>query len=179
MAGKFDLIVSGMTITDERKKAVLFSDPYYDAGLLVLISKTKAPSLKTAADLNKPDVRLAVKQGTTGDIYAQKSLPKATLVRLESESDAANSVRLGKADAFVYDKPFLALYQSVNGDKTQLLDGLLSKEQFGVAARPSDGTLVAAFNSWLAQWRKQGSYDAAITKHFVTMPWKGSIQKLW
>jgi polar amino acid transport system substrate-binding protein len=179
MANKFDLIVSGMTITEERKKAVVFSDPYYDAGLLALIQRSKADKLKTFADLDHPGHKVTVKQGTTGDIFAQKTLKKAKIIKLESEADAATSVQLGKADAFIYDKPFLKLYSSLNPERTMVLDDLLSKEQFGVAARPKDADLIAAFNVFLAEWRSSGGYDAAIKKNFETMPWQAKIKKLW
>ncbi len=179
MAGKFDLIVSGMTITEERKKAVVFSDPYYDAGLLVMISAAAKEKFQNLSDLDKPDIKIAVKQGTTGDIFAKKTVKNAAVVKLESESDAANSVLLGKVDAFVYDKPFLKLFAGMKDGKVKLLEDLLSQEQFGAAARPQDKSLVASFNEFLKTWKASGGYAAAMDTHFVQMPWKSKIEKLW
>lgn len=179
MANKFDLIVSGMTITEERKKAVAFSDPYYDAGLLVMISNTAKDQFQKLKDLDKPGVKIAVKQGTTGDIFAKKIIKQATIVKLESEADAANSVLLGKVDAFIYDKPFLKLFVGMKENKAKLLEDLLSQEQFGAAARPQDKNLIAAFNDFLKNWRSSGGYATALEKHFVQMPWKSKIEKLW
>jgi polar amino acid transport system substrate-binding protein len=179
MAGKFDLIVSGMTITEERKKAVLFSDPYYDAGLLVMISAAAKDKFKKLADLDKPNIKVAVKQGTTGDIFAKKTIKNASILKLESEADAANSVLLGKVDAFIYDKPFLKLFAGMKDSKAALLEDLLSQEQFGAAARPQDKNLIASFNEFLKAWRSSGGYAAAMDKHFVQMPWKSKIEKLW
>jgi polar amino acid transport system substrate-binding protein len=179
MAQKFDVIVSGMTITEERKQAVAFSTPYYDAGLQALYSANTTATYATLADLDKTGLKIAVKQGTTGDIYSKKTFKNATLVQLESEADAANSVRLGKVDAFIYDKPFLSLFASLNSDKVRLMDGLLSTEQFGVAARKKDQDLLDAFNTFLQKWKESGSYDKAIEKHFVAMPWKAQLGKIW
>lgn len=179
MAKKFDVIVSGMTITDDRRKVVAFSDPYYDAGLVALIPKNRATTWTSLSDLDRPELRIAVKQGTTGDFFVKKSMNKAQIIKLESEADAASSVILGKTDAFIYDKPFLTLYQSLNPGRTVVLKGLLSQEQFGVAARPADKELLDAFNTWLANWRKTGGYKDTMTLHFETMPWKSSLGKLW
>lgn len=179
MAQKFDVIVSGMTITEERKKAVAFSDPYYDAGLQALYSAKTSHTFVALSDLDQPGLKVAVKQGTTGDIFAKKTFQKATIVKLESEADAANSVGLGKVDAFVYDKPFLSLFASLNKEKVRVMDGLLSTEQFGVAARKKDQDLLDAFNVFLKKWKAEGQYDKAVEKHFVTMPWKSQLDKMW
>ena len=106
VARKFDVIVSGMTITEERKKTLLFSEPYYQAGLVAMVSSKKKEKVKTAADLNHPTISIAVKVGTTGDIFASKAYPRARLRKLDSQSDCENAVALGKVDAFIYDKPF-------------------------------------------------------------------------
>ncbi|MEN9810224.1 MAG: hypothetical protein RLZZ488_1791 [Pseudomonadota bacterium] len=175
VAKKFDLIVSGMTITDERKKTVLFSDPYYRAGLLALVSNKHKDSIKSAADLNRSGLNIAVKVGTTADQYAVKNFPKATVRKLDSESDCANSVSLGKVDVFIYDKPYLDLFASKNAQKVYLLKDNLTVEDFGVAARKSDAQLIAAFNSYLAEWKKSGGYDRSLRTHFVEMPWAASM----
>lgn len=179
MAGKFDLIVSGMTITPERAQVVLFSEPYYKAGLKLLLKPDLASSIKTLSDFDKKTFRLAVKQGTTGDIFASKEFKHVQIIKLESESDAANSVILGKADGFLYDKPFVDLFTVLHKDKVLALPETLSNEVFGVAARPKDRDLIEAFNKFLAKWKATGGYDATIKRHFEEMPWKNKIEKMW
>lgn len=175
IAKKFDLIVSGMTITEERKKTVLFSEPYYRAGLLALVSSKHKDSIKGPADLNRSGLNIAVKVGTTADTYAVKQFPKATVRKLDSESDCANAVALGKVDAFIYDKPYLDLFAAKNAQKVYLLKENLTVEDFGVAARRADTTLIAAFNDFLKNWKKSGGYDKALRTHFVDMPWAASM----
>ncbi|NBW83032.1 amino acid ABC transporter substrate-binding protein [bacterium] len=175
MAKKFDLIVSGMTITDERKKTVLFSSPYYRAGLLALVAGKRKESVRKAGDLNSVGFNIAVKVGTTADQFAAKTFPKATIRKLDSESDCANAVALGKVDAFVYDKPYLELFAAKNTQKVFLLPDNLTVEDFGVAARKSDSTLVAAFNEYLTNWKKNGGYDRSIKTHFIEMPWASTM----
>jgi polar amino acid transport system substrate-binding protein len=170
MAKKFDVIASGMTITPERAKVVLFSKPYYKAGLtaLVAVGNTKLVSFES---LNNPTTTLALKVGTTGDIYSSKNLTKAQVKKFDSESDAAMAVLLGKVDSFVYDKPFLELFAGRHKTKLKTLPGLLSEEEFGYGLRRSDTELANALNTFLDESRKNGFYDSLIRKHFVDMPW--------
>lgn len=175
MAKKFDLIVSGMTITEERKRTVLFSDPYYTAGLLALVSNKKKDVVKSVSDLNRAGLNIAVKVGTTGDHHVAKAFPKATLRKLDSESDCANAVSLGKVDAFIYDKPYLELFASRNPTKVFVLKENLTVEDFGVAARKSEAALIASFNAFLKSWRASGAYDRSIKTHFVEMPWASAL----
>lgn len=175
VARKFDLIVSGMTITDERKKTLLFSDPYYEAGLVALVASKSKSKIKSPKDLNNPSVTLAVKVGTTGDIYASRAFAKAKLRKLDSQSDCANAVALGKVDAFIYDKPFLQLFASKFSKKTFVLDEKLTEERFGVAARKADSKLIAAFNDFLKKWKADGGYERSHKTHFVDMPWAAQM----
>ncbi len=172
MAGKYDVIASGMTITEDRAKAVLFSDPYYAAGLKVLLTAQGGTQFKTLKDLDKPTVTVVVKLGTTGDIFATKELKQAKLRRLDGEADAAQSVLLGKADAFIYDKPYIDIYASTQKAKVALLPVQLTTENFALAAKKSDTELVQAFNAFLKDWRAKGGYDKAFKANFEDLTWK-------
>lgn len=175
VARKFDVIVSGMTITEERKKTLLFSEPYYEAGLVALVSSKSKVKIKSPKDLNQPSVTLAVKVGTTGDIHASRAFAKAKLRKLDSQSDCANAVALGKVDAFIYDKPFLQLFASKFSTKTFVLDEKLTEEKFGVAARKADSKLIDAFNAFLKKWKADGGYERSYKTHFVDMPWAAQM----
>ncbi|WP_141733144.1 transporter substrate-binding domain-containing protein [Oligoflexus tunisiensis] len=172
MASKYDLIASGMTITPERAKIVLFSKPYYDAGLKILIGKKLEGQVKNLAALDNEKYTVLVKLGTTGDIFATKNLKKAKIRRMDSEADAAQSVVLGRGDAFIYDKPFMEIYESGHKGKVVLLPDLLSTESFGLAARKTDKDLIEAFNSFLDAWKANGGYDAAFKAMFQDLTWK-------
>lgn len=175
VAKKFDMIVSGMTITEERKRTLLFSEPYYRAGLLALVSAKHKESIKSQADLNRVGLNIAVKVGTTADQFAVKNYPKAVVRKLDSESDCANAVSLGKVDVFIYDKPYLELFASKNSAKVFLLKENLTVEDFGVAVRKNDKNLIESFNTFLKNWRASGAYDRSLKTHFVEMPWAAAM----
>jgi polar amino acid transport system substrate-binding protein len=175
---KFDVIVSGMTITDERSKAVLFSSAYYKAGLTALVSKKASEKIKTGKDLDSPSVTIAVKLGTTGDIFVKKSFTKAQTKQFDTEADAATAVRMGKVDAFIYDRPYVELFAKKNEGKVVALQTLLTEEDLGLAARKSDQALVDSFNGFLKRWKESGEYEKTKKKHFVDMPWVADFPEL-
>lgn len=179
LSKKYDVIVSGMTITPERAKTVSFSNPYYAAGLKVMVNTKSAATIKSAKDLDSSKVKLATKLGTTGDIYAGKKLKKAKIRKFDREADAAQSVLFKQTDAFVYDKPYLELFVSSKGKGLSLLPGLLSEENFGLATRKKDKALLAAFNSFLAKWRASGDYKTAYDAAFVNMTWRKKFPELF
>lgn len=99
--GKVDAVISSMTITEDRKKTVDFSDPYAHSYLALLVNKNS--SVSSSADLNKKGIVVDVKKGTTGNVYADKNLTNATVNALTSENACVTEVVQGKADAFIYD----------------------------------------------------------------------------
>lgn len=175
MTNKYDLIVSGMTINPERSKVVLFSDPYYEAGLMTLLASKNTGKIKSVADLDQKGKVLALKLGTTGDIYASKTFKNAELRRLDSEADAAQAVALGKADAFIYDKPFVEIFAVTRAGKVSVLSDIVSKENLGVAAHPKNKALIEKFNAFLAEWKKSGEYAKSHKANFVDLSWKSKF----
>ncbi|MFW7379797.1 MAG: transporter substrate-binding domain-containing protein [Oligoflexus sp.] len=181
MAKKYDVIVSGMTITPERARAVLFSEPYYNAGLKIMIKKDLIGKIKSLQELDDPKYTVAVKLGTTGDIFVQKNVKKARIRKLDTEADAAQSVILGRVDAFIYDKPYLEIYSASKKSQVGLLDEVLSKEQFGLAARKQDQELITAFNAFLKRWKadKKNGYDHVYRQVFDEMTWKEHFPQMF
>jgi polar amino acid transport system substrate-binding protein len=155
--GKIDLIISSMTITEERKKSIDFSDPYLTTGLCLLVGK-KSP-VNAIEDLDKPGVTVAVKKGTTGHIYATQNLKKAHLLVLDKEAAAVLEVVQGKADAFIYDQ--MSTYQNweKNQDTTRALLTPFQQEKWGIALRKGDEQLQGQVNRFLKAFREQGGFE--------------------
>ena len=109
---KADLVISSMTITDERKQSVDFSDAYAMAQLAILANADSG--VASIDDLNQPGKKVAVKTGSTGDVYATKNLTNAEIVRLADESACVTEVVQGKADGFLYDQ--LTIYRNQRGE---------------------------------------------------------------
>ena len=90
---KADCVISSMTITEERAESVDFSDPYAMAQLAILANAES--DIETIDDLNIAGKTIAVKTGSTGDVYATKNLPEAEIIRLADESACVTEVVQG------------------------------------------------------------------------------------
>lgn len=114
---KFDIIMSGMTLTAERNLQINFADPYIVIGQSIMVRNGLEDEIQSYKDLNDSKYTVASKLGTTGDIAAKRYLSKAKLRLFETESEGAIEVVNGQADAFIYDLPFNAVYSSQNPGK--------------------------------------------------------------
>ncbi len=164
--GKADLIISGMSITPEREKAVAFSKPYFDVGQVV-VSRIGDEKIMSAEDLGKEGLTIAVQEGTTGEFAVRKKFPKATLLRFPKADQACLAVVQKKADAVVFDHPFLQSYVAKQGKGT--LKGNwepFTEEPIGAAFRKTSPKLIDAFDATLARLKADGTYDALVKKYF-------------
>lgn len=176
LTDKFDLLMGGMTITAERNLKVNFADPYILIGQTVVLNKKHAAAVPSYRELNTPKYTVATKLGTTGDIAARKYLPLAKLKAYESEADAAIEVRQGRADAFVYDLPFNAVYVAQNPDNLVHLKTPFTQEALAWAVRKGDHDFLNWLNHFLAQTKRDGIYDALYKKWFEGTAWLKNLQ---
>lgn len=155
--GKVDLVISSMTVTPEREKSIDFSDPYISTGLCLLLKKDSSAS--SVADLDREGVKVAVKKGTTGHLYAAGKLKKAEVLVLDKESAAVLEVSQGKADAFIYDQ--MSTYQNWqrNKDTTRAVLEPFQKESWAVGIRKGDDELRAQVNAFLQDYREKGGFE--------------------
>jgi polar amino acid transport system substrate-binding protein len=155
--GKIDCIISSITATPERARAIAFSDPYLKTGLGMLVS-VKSP-VQSAADLDQTGRVVAVKKGTTGHQYAATAIKRARLLVLDKESAAVLEVAQGKADAFIYDS--LSIYQNHkrHSDTTRAVLTPFREESWAVGLRPGDDVLRRQVNEFLQQFRAEGGFD--------------------
>jgi len=155
--GKVDLVISSMTATTERAKSIDFSDPYLTTGLCLLLKKDS--SAKNIADLDKTEVKIAVKKGTTGHIYATNRLKKAQILVLDKESAAVLEVSQGKADAFIYDQ--MSTYQNWQRNKTTTKAILepFQRESWAVGIRKGNESLKSSVNNFIKEYRAKGGFD--------------------
>ena len=161
---KADCVISSMTITDERAEAVDFSDPYAMAQLAILANADSG--ITEAADLNQPGKKVAVKTGSTGDVYATKNLTEAEIVRLADESACVTEVVQGKADGFIYDQ--LTIYRNnlANPDATTaVFIPFQDPEAWGIAVKKGDAELLGQLNEFITQSKEDGEFDRPTEKH--------------
>jgi polar amino acid transport system substrate-binding protein len=154
--GKIDLILSSMTKTDERARAIDFSDPYLTTGLTLLVGKDS--NIQSIDDIDESTV-VAVKQGTTGHLYATRNLSQANVLVLEKESTAVLEVVQGKADVFIYDQMSTFKHWQRNQDATRALLDPFRKEYWAIGVRKGNGPLLDQVNAFLAEFQSEGGFD--------------------
>jgi polar amino acid transport system substrate-binding protein len=168
--GDRDMIVSAVTITDERKQTMDFSDPYFDAAQLIAVKETS--KVAKFADLKK--LKVGVQTGTTGDEAVTKLLGKAStnVKRFESTPLALKELEAGGVDAVVADNGVIAHYVANNpgGKFKTVSDAEFVPEQYGIAFKKGNTELMGKMNQGLAAIKADGSYAQIYAKYFGAPP---------
>ncbi|MDE7275497.1 MAG: transporter substrate-binding domain-containing protein [Lachnospiraceae bacterium] len=164
--GAADIVISSMTITEERKGLVDFSDPYANALLAILANADS--DIASIDDLNQSGKVVAVKSGSTGHMYAEKNLSEAKLLVLPDESACVTEVAQGRADGFIYDQ--LTIYRNWqnNPDTTSaVFIPFQDVEQWGIAVQKGNEELLSQLNAFLAEFQKNGGYEELTEKYLA------------
>ena len=177
ITNKFDIIISGMTCTQERNLAVNFTDPYIVVGQAILLNKKHEGVVKSYKDLNDPKYTITSKLGTTGEQAVKRLIPKAKYKSFEVESEAALEVLNGKADATVYDLPFCGfLYGSQGKGKTVFLNQPFTYEPLAWAINKGDPDFLNFLNNFLRQSKGDGFYEQVYNKWIIGSDWKKELE---
>jgi len=170
--GDRDMVVSAVTITEERKGTMDFSDPYFDAQQLIAVKETS--KVAKFADLKR--LKVGVQTGTTGDEAVSKLLGKTStnIKRFESTPLALKELEAGGVDAVVADNGVIIHYVANNpgGKFKTVADKDFVPEQYGIALKKGNTELLAKINKGLAEIKADGSYDAIFSKYFGAPPAK-------
>ena len=164
--GEFDAVISAVTITDERKETVDFSDPYFNAGqvLAVLADNETITGLDSVTDA----VRIGVQLGTTADIFLTDNTP-AQISRFDELPLALQALGNRDVDAVVAELPVLGDYLKANPDLNGKIVGEpFTDELFGIAVNKGKPEVRDALNAALATIKGNGVYDQIYSKWFGT-----------
>ena len=177
VTNKFDIIMGGMTITQERNLKVNFADPYIVVGQAILLNNKHEGTVTSYKDLNDPKFTVTSRMGTTGEQAIKRMIPKATYKGFESEAEAGMEVINGKADALIYDLPFIGvLYSSQGQGKTVFLDQPFTYEPLAWAINQGDPDFLNFLNNFLRQCKGDGFYEKVYNKWILGSDWKAELQ---
>jgi polar amino acid transport system substrate-binding protein len=168
--GDRDMVVSAVTITDERKQTMDFSKPYFDAQQLIAVKESS--KVAKFADLKK--LKVGVQTGTTGDEAVTKLQGKTStnIKRFESTPLALKELESGGVDAVVADNGVIIHYVANNpGGKFKMVaDKEFVPEQYGIAVKKGNTELLTKLNAGLDAITADGTYVAIYKKYFGTEP---------
>ncbi|MCE5192792.1 MAG: basic amino acid ABC transporter substrate-binding protein [Candidatus Cryosericum sp.] len=170
-AGKFEAVISAMTITPDREEEVSFSIPYYRSDMGIVFDKTLR-TITQASDL--AGLRVGVQIGTTGESAAQ-AIAGVTDIRSYPDIQLAMAdLKVGRIDAVVNDFPVNAFYAKDSPALTVIRVFKISDtdltQYYGIAVRLEDTQLKAAIDNALRDLVKDGTYDTIYAKWFGGVP---------
>lgn len=169
-ARKFDAIVASMSITEERKRQIDFSDKYYQTPARLVAAKDAGLEGTPEALAGK---RIGVQRGATHQCYAEKMFPDAQIVLYGTQEEVFRDLVLGRIDAQLSDsliaqESFLSTdegadYGFLGGDHT---DVECYGEGVGIALRKGDDDLREALSAAITAIRENGTYAEINNKYF-------------
>ena len=165
IGSKIDIAIAGMTVTDERKAMVDFSDNYYEAVQYVIVPADS--DIAQAADLEGKNI--GVQLGTTGDFIVE-DIKDATASQYNKAVDAVNDLRNGRVDAVIIDKNPAQVFGEQFKDEVKLFDGEspefgFEKEYYAIALPKGDEELAKSVNDALAELKEDGTFDELVSQY--------------
>ncbi len=172
-AGNVDVIISSMSITEERGKIIDFSVPYASWGLYLLAAKDSP--IESFTDLNAPGRVVAVKAGTTGESLARKNITEGEIRSFEDVAACVLEVAQGKADAFIYDA--LTVYESweKTKDSTRMILDTIegTKASLGMGIRKGRDEFLAQVNAFIKKMQEEDGFNT------IAEPYVGEIKEVF
>lgn len=159
VSGKADIGMAGITVTEERKVNVNFSDTYATASQMII--------LKDGSDIKSPDdlkgKTIGVQEGTTGDIFSG-DIENAIVERYNRGLEAIQALTQGKVDAVIIDlEPAKVFVEQTEG--IFMLEEAFTTEEYAIAINKENTALLEAVNKALAELKADGTVDAIIAKY--------------
>ncbi len=158
---KVDFVAAGMSINEDRKKSVDFSDSYYEASQVIIVPKDNE-AIKGEEDLKGKNIGVQI--GTTGADVAH-GIENAKVVEFNTGFAAIMDMQNGKIDAVVLDSEPAKNFAKAN-DKIKVLDKSLTTEQYAIAVKKGNEKVLKAVNKALKELKDSGEYDKLFEKYF-------------
>jgi putative glutamine transport system substrate-binding protein len=164
--GEIDAIIATMTITEERKKEVDFSDVYFMAGQSLLVKKdSKINGIK---DIKK-GVKVLTAKGSTSAQNIRAKAPEATVLEFENYAEAFTALKAGQGDALTTDNALL-FGMAKQDPNFRVVDETFSEEPYGIAVRKGDKEFLDVINEYLKEIKANGEYDKIYEKWIGEKP---------
>ncbi|MEK5071349.1 transporter substrate-binding domain-containing protein [Sporosarcina sp. FSL K6-1508] len=160
--GDIDAIIATMTVSEERKKEVDFSEVYFEAGQSLLVKK--GSSIQSIDDLTKDTTVIAVKGSTSTD-NIREAVPEAPVLEFENYAEAFTALKAGKGEVLTTDDSILAGMASED-DSFELVGEKFTEEPYGIAVKKGEKEFTDALNSGLESLISSGDFDTIYDSWF-------------
>ena len=155
---KFDLAICGITITDERKKQALMSDPYLENGKTILCRAEDVGKYLNVSSINRPGVRVMVNPGGLNEEFARQNLPDATLMIHDVNQDIPGMIALGTADVMITEVVEANYYAGLDERlAAPLIHEPFTDGKFGILMPKGYDDLLKYVNEFLAVYKNSSA----------------------
>ncbi|MCY3878303.1 MAG: transporter substrate-binding domain-containing protein [Rhodobacteraceae bacterium] len=175
VAGKFDVIISGMSVTAQRNLTINFTDPYAFSGLAILANSSMTEGFMME-DFNDPDVVFTARRGATPATVIPQKFPQAQLLLFDEDGASAQEVLNGNAHATLAAQP-TPNREAARYPETLYVpfDDLFDPRGEAFAVRKGDPDALNYFNNWIAQSWRTGWLKDRHDYWFKTEDWMGMV----
>jgi polar amino acid transport system substrate-binding protein len=176
IAGRFDMIISGMSVTPQRQATVDFTIPYANSGQEIVANRQLSANVHSLADLNRADVTITCRRGAVPCTFLAENMPRATIRQFDDDAQAAQEVLNGRANAWMASFPrprFLAL------DNPQVafmpFTDFISRSEEAFAVRKGDTATMEAMNTWIRANQANGWIAQRHAYWFDSREWRNRV----
>jgi polar amino acid transport system substrate-binding protein len=165
--GKIDVVMSGVSVTEERKKRVAFTQPYMTVGQMVLIKADNIMSLSSKTAMYSANKRFGAEYNTTGQQFVEKEFAMSQIMIFKSVKQGITALKLGKIDYFVHDAPTIWQYTVLPNTQDNSLFGLyeyMTEEPLAWVVKKGNTRLLQQLNQVLVLMQEQGLVTRSINK---------------
>ena len=160
--GKADIVMAGVTVTDERKAVMDFSDSYATGIQSIIVPE--------GSDIASPDdlagKKIGTQRGTTGYIYCTDDFGEESVQRFSKGADAVQALSTGKIDAVIIDNKPAQVFVDEN-DGLKLLETPYAEEEYAIAVKKGNTELLDAINASIANLEESGKLDEIVAKYIT------------
>ena len=163
---QIDAVIAGMTVTDERKKNVDFTESYAKAVQVVIVKEDS--DIKSIDDISSKN-KIGVQQGTTGDIYASDTVENGgygedAVTKYNSGPDAVQALLSDKVDCVIIDNEPAKAYVAAN-QGLKILDSSFADEEYAICVKKGNSQLKNDINKALKELKDDGTIDKIVSKY--------------
>jgi polar amino acid transport system substrate-binding protein len=176
LADRYDIIISGLSLTPQRALLINFSEPYGHSVSTILANKKIAGSMKTMEDYNKKEVTIGVVKGSTGEKLLAADFPEAVIKPFDTESQAVAALLSGKLHAMIASTPRTGYLLSRHDKEIfKPFSKPLATYAEGFGVRKGDADFLNYLNTWIRYYTQNGWLAERHHYWFDTVAWADQL----
>ena len=165
--GKFDIGMSGISITPARQRLAMFTNPYHVGGKTPIARCSEINRYDSISAIDRPGVRLIVNPGGTNEKFLDATIHQATKVLHEDNREVFQQIVDGAVDLMITDKIEVALQSSLHESLCGLPDETTFTYQEKGYLVPKEPALLETVNRWLEETRRSGRLQRTFSRHLA------------